>query len=263
MKSKLLIIATTLFSQLNLPVNAQPGTGYSDVSILLKADTLTRSVLISNIMENKGGDQSPFIGAAYWSDSSNKFRCRSLLSFNYGILPTMIKPEQIVRAELVLYPLELQTTAGQSSNTPNNLIVRRILEPWEDSLASWSNQPATDTRSESAKQLPRKKKETAVKFNVTGIVKDMFQYGNNGFLISNMDSLSAAYTQWFASARYDDESIRPALLLTVAVPYSLRNDPGIPPLPMTASDRAELMQTYFRPEPVTTTPPVPKEPIKE
>lgn len=263
MINKLLIAAITILSLLSHQSNAQPGTVYSDVSILLKADTLTKSVLISNIGEDKSGNQSPFIGAVSWSDSSRKYQCRSLLSFNYGLLPTMIKPDQIVRAELVLYPLELQTTKEKSANSPNTLIVRRVLQPWEDSLANWSNQPQADTRSNAAKLLPPKKKEVAVKFNVTALVKDMFQYGNYGFQISNTDSFYTAYSQWFASARYDDESIRPALLLTVAVPYSLRNDPGIPPLPMTASDRAELIQTYFRPEPVTTTPPVPKEPIKE
>lgn len=61
--------------------------------ILLKADTTIKSVLISNLFVDRAGDQSPVIGAAAW-------QCRSLIAFDYGMLPVLIKPDQITNAQL-------------------------------------------------------------------------------------------------------------------------------------------------------------------
>lgn len=252
----LLITATSFFSSRSA---AQVSTRYSDVSILLTSDSNSRSVLLSNIVANKGGDQSPFIGAATWSDSSNKWQCRSLLAFDYGTLPWTIRPEQLVRAELLLYPLQVKNETEKLNTNPLKLSVKRVLRPWEDSVTNWLNQPPADSRSEITKQIPVKKKDNTVKINVTELVKDMFQFGNNGFLIGNIDSITQS--KWFASARYEDKDLRPALLLTFSVPYVVNNDQGIPPLPLTAKDKRELLDMYVRPEPVVVTPP--KEPVKD
>ena len=61
-----LVLSITIFSA---QVSAQSFAGFSEVSIILKADSSAKSVLVSNLFEDRAGDQSPFIGTAAWLDS--------------------------------------------------------------------------------------------------------------------------------------------------------------------------------------------------
>ena len=244
---------------------AQPLTAYSDMSVWLKADTTSKSVLVSNLFEDRAGDQSPVIGTAAWFDKGKQLQCRSLLAFDYGILPRLIKPEQITSAQLILNPVQLENTKEDVENQKSKFIIRRVLQPWEDSLTTWMNQPLSNSGDEVTKMVSPKKKDRTVKIDVTKMVKDMFLFGNNGFLICNPDSLETnnSFSQWFASAKNANENIRPVLVINYAVPYSYSpyQNQKMPPLPMTAKDRAELMQIYFRPETGTSGPV--KEPVKD
>lgn len=244
---------------------AQTVTGYSDMSVMFKADTTTKSVLVSNLFEDRAGDQSPIIGAAGWFDKGRQLQCRSLLAFDYGILPRLIKSDQITSARLILNPVQLENTDANTQNKNSRIMVRRVLQPWEDSLTTWINQPLSNSGGEVKKEVPVKKKDRTVNIDVTKMVKDMFEFGNNGFLICNPDSLETnnSFSQWFASAKNENENIRPVLVINYAVPYSYSpyQNQKMPPLPMTAKDRAELMQIYFRPETGTSGPV--KEPVKD
>lgn len=108
--------------------------------------------------------------------------------------------------------------------------------------------------------MPAKKNDRSVKIDVTKMVKDMLVLGNNGFVICNQDSLQnvSSYSQWVASAKNENENIRPVLVIHYAVPYysSQNQNQKITALPMTAKDRDDLMKIYFRPEPIIVTPPV-------
>ncbi len=243
-------------------LSAQSFTAYSDMSVILKADTTSKSVLVSNLFEDRAGDQSPFIGTAAWFDKGKQLQCRSLLAFDYGILPVLIKPEQITSAQLILNPVQLENANYNAQNKNSELIIRRVMQPWEDSFTTWINQPLSNNGNEVTKLVAEKKKDRTVKIDVTKLVKDMFLLGNYGFLISNQYSSEkiTSFSQWFASAKNENENIRPVLIINYAIPYSYSQNQKIPPLPMTAKDRDELMQIYFRPEPVTTTPPI--EPVK-
>ncbi|MEO6611407.1 MAG: DNRLRE domain-containing protein [Chitinophagaceae bacterium] len=259
--------AIIFFLSFHLTVSAQSYTSYTGMSTVLKADTNTHSALVSNLFEDRAGDQSPVLGTAGWSDKGKHFQCRSLLIFNYGALPAIIKPEHIISADLILNPVQLD---GSVMNEEKNstFIVRRILQPWEDSLTSWANQPLANYGDEVVKIIKPNKKDRTVKIDVTRLVKDMFRFGNNGFLICNGDSLekTGTFSQWFASARNEDYNIRPSLVIYYEVAYKpVAPNDKIPPLPLTARDKQELMDMYFRKEPVTTTAPVvpPPTPIKE
>ena len=263
--TKLLVAVTFLIFSNSTQIFSQSVTGYSDLSIMIKADTTSKSVLLSNLFEDRAGDQSPIIGAAVWFDKGKHLQCRSLLAFDYGILPRLIKPDQITSARLILNPVQLENTDANTENKNSKIIVRRVLQPWEDSLTTWINQPLSNSGDEVKKEVPVKKKDRTVNIDVTKMVKDMFQFGNNGFLICNPDSLEKdnSFSQWFASAKNDNENIRPVLVINYAVPYNYSQSANqkIPALPMTAKDRTELMQMYFRPDPGTGTPL--KEPVKD
>ena len=264
--STLLTVSLSIF--ISSAVTAQSYSQYSDYSIILKADSNSRSVLLSNLLETKPGNQSPIIGTAAWTDLGRQLQCRSLLSFDYGVLPKVIDVEKISKAELFLVPLQINSTIDNSDKQFSKFIVQRVVEQWDDSLATWSNQPHADIKGEVIKQINPKKKDKLVKINVTDMVKNMFLLGNNGFLIKYEDSLSAAasFSHWFASAKNENEDLRPLLVITLEyhIPYNTFTNDKMKPLPLTARDRQEMMDNYFRPEPVVVTPPAPvKEPIKE
>jgi hypothetical protein len=254
--STLLTVSLAIF--ITSALSAQTYSGYTDFSVILKADSNSRSVLLTNLLEKEPGNQSPIIGTAAWTDQGRQLQCRSLLSFNYGVLPNVIRAEQIVKAQLILMPLQINSAIANNDKQFSKFIVQRVLEPWEDSLATWSNQPLADIKNEVTKQINPKKKDKLVKIDVTDIVKNMFLLGNNGFMIKHEDPLAAAasFSHWFASAKNENEDLRPVLVITLGYPLSPYTSTKdiIPPLPMTARDRDEMMRNYIRPEPVIITP---------
>ncbi len=259
------LVVIILFLSIQSTLSAQSFTSYSDMSVVLKADTNTHSALVSNLFEDRAGDQSPFIGTAGWFDKGKHLQCRSLLAFNYGALPAFIKPEHIISADLILNPVELEG-ASINREQSSTFIVRRILQPWEDSLTTWISQPLANYGDEVVKIIKPNKKDRTIKIDVTKLVKDMFRFGNNGFLICNGDSLekTGTFSQWFASARNENYNIRPSLVIYYEVAYTpVAPNQKIPPLPLTAKDKQELMDMYFRREPVSTSPPVVSPPVKE
>lgn len=278
MKNTPKLILAYLIILISLSVSAQTYSGFSDRSIVLKSDTTTKSVLISNLLEDRVGDISPIIGAAAWSDHNKKLQCRSLLYFNYGILPLYIRPDQITEAKLILRPVEINTIEQASQLAAREFIVRRVVEPWEDSMTSWLTQPASNPGDETIKSISENKIGKPVRIDVTEIVKNMFRYGNNGFMISYRDSVetSSFLSQWFASARYEKEKLRPELIISWSYPLlvsSFPNDdfPQMTPIPRDLSRGAMAYANMYTgqepvPVPVIKTddpaPPPPKDPIK-
>ena len=262
MKNFTLSFLTLLVTFFSAKVSAQSFAGYSEVSIIFKADSTAKSALVSNLLADRTGDQSPIMGAAAWLDSGKQLQCRSFLSFDYRNMPGFIKPEQITSAQLILNPLQLGNALDNNENQLSKFTVRRVTKPWEDSLTNWLTQPTSTSEFEVTKLLSPKKRDRTVKIDVTKIVRDMFRFGNNGFMIGYKDSADKAafLSQWFASARNENENIRPMLVISYEVQYIRSPDQNYPALPMTARDRQELIQNYVRPEPVIVTPPT--EPVK-
>ncbi|HWR32089.1 MAG TPA: DNRLRE domain-containing protein [Chitinophagaceae bacterium] len=251
-----------------LSASAQTYSGFSERSILLKSDTNTKSVLISNLLEDRVGDISPIIGAAAWADNNKKLQCRSLLYFNYGILPLYISPDQITEARLILRPVEMNTTEQATGPDSREFIVRRVVEPWEDSMTSWLTQPAWNHGDESIKSIPENKKGKKVWIDVTEIVRNMFLYGNNGFMLSYRDSLESEsfLSQWFASARYEDKRLRPELLINYSLPVYSYSSLDIWPIyrGFTPTRSAfGIMQEYPVQQPVLNNPSSPKQDIPQ
>ncbi len=257
MRNSTLFFVLLLVINFSTKVTAQSFAGFSQVSIVLKADSSTKSVLVSNLVADRTGDQSPIIGTAAWLDSDRQLQCRSFLAFDYGMLPQVIKAEQIISAQLILNPLQVGNIE-EAAYQPSKIAVRRVLQPWEGSLTNWLTQPSSTTENEAIKIIPQKKKDRTVKIDVTKIVRSMFEFGNNGFMISYKDSLAkAAFTsQWFASGKNENENIRPLLVINYEVPYQRNYDQKYTALPLTAQDRREMLQNYIRPEPIIETPPV-------
>lgn len=278
--TKLATVSLAIFA--STVVSAQTYSGFSDASIVLKADSTTRSTLITNLLADRVGDMSPIIGTAAWAENNKKLQCRSLIAFDYGILPKLLKPEQIVEAQLILRPVEFNTVESINGVPSPKFHVQRIVEPWEDSLTSWLTQPASEVADETVKQVDVYRKRKTVKIDVTEIVKNMFRYGNNGFMIRNEDSLETAVfiSQWFASAKNEDEKLRPQLVIkwSYAVVDYYNTDRNFVDMALNGWRRTQL--TYQQPmgqpvynghEPVPAPvipndnppPPPPKTPVKD
>ena len=255
-KSRLLTAFLSLFVSTFVFGQTYPGNPV-DFSVLLKADSNSRSVLLSNVLKDQPGNKSPIIGAAGWIEEGKQLQCRSLLFFNYGQLPKTMRADMIKKAELILIPVRVNNSSDNNNHQASNFIIQRVLEPWADTLATWIHQPLADDKDKVARQVNPNKKDKPVKIDVTQIVKNMFRYGNNGFMIRYKDSLdqSTALSHWFASTKYENKDLRPLLLITFGFESNVLSTDMIPPLPMTARDRNEMMQNYFRPEPVIATPP--------
>ena len=209
----------SLFCFIAFSVTAQQ-TGYGDITYRFKSDTTTQSVLISNLLADNVGSGSPIIGTAAWTDKQSMFECRSLLSFFYGGLPAIYRPDQIIEARLILKPIVIPAQ-NVSVHTPR-FVISRITKEWNDTSVNWNTQPETDNKGEVMKSVNENKKEKAITVDVTTIVKSMFVYGNNGFMISYRDSLSdPGMFQWFASARNEVQTLRPELEIRFATgPYT-------------------------------------------
>lgn len=194
----------------------------SNQTVTLISGYTTKSVLLSNLLSDRVGDMSPVIGTAAWSDSGRQLQCRSLLEFNYLSLPKMIldDPSVIYSAELILFPLQVVFTKSDVDK-PSKFIVSRVLETWQDSSTLWVNQPAADSSSQVVKVIKKKQKNSPVKVDVTGQVKDMILYGNKGFMISqeNSPEMSMALGQLFASPKNEEENLHPLLIIKYPPAY--------------------------------------------
>ncbi len=205
---------------------------YSDHSLTLRSDFPSKMVLLSNSFSDKIGDISPIIGAASWTDSGRQLQSRSLLEFNYRFLPKEIinDPSLIISAELILYPVEIASSPDDAGK-PAKFFVRRVLECWEDSTTVWINQPAADSSRHVAEILKKKQKNKPVRVDVTRLVWDMLRFGNQGFMICNENSPEQpiALSQWFASPKYDNEKMRPQLVINFRI-WSHSMEPEIRPM---------------------------------
>jgi hypothetical protein len=180
---------------------------------IIRSDSTSRSALLTSFSD-KPGDQSQLLatGMLYGGDSITE--CLSLLAFDYSQLPTRFKPENILEARLILFPLRLENEELTGNNSFNGeIVLKRVIENWDDSLATWKNKPATDEEDVIVKKIRSGIKEGIVDINVTKQVRQMMKEGNYGFLISSKMSSKdeKGDIQWFASVKHEDKILRPVL----------------------------------------------------
>ena len=171
---------------------------------------------------------SPLIGTAAWVKNKKRYEVRSLLAFEYGEkqLLKRVPNAQFVKAELILHPIFMEDNEKDrdeikaDKKLSTGISIRRITEPWDDTLACWADQPETSFGDEIVTVVGWKDwtryKDRPLKIDVTSQVKNMFQFGNYGFYITYTDSMPGRMkaTHWIASAKYPDHYFRPELVIT-------------------------------------------------
>ena len=193
----------------------------SILKIILESDSSTKSVFVSNLKEDKAGDMSPVIGAATWMDNGKELLCRSLLEFNYNLIPVEIldNPLLILQAELVLYPIHTEFAVNDNAKT-SVIHIRQVLDKWEDSSTTWNTQPKTNFENQSSVTIETKNTD------VTDIVLNNIIKGkNNGFMIVPDENRNTSFSagQLFASPKNENPGIRPQLVLYVAYQKDMKH----------------------------------------
>ena len=189
------------------------------LKIVLESDSSTKSVLVSNIKADKTGDMSPVIGAANWMDNGKELLCRSLLEFDFNLLPVEIlnNPILILKADLVLYPINTEFADNDNAKT-SALYIRQVLDKWEDSSAMWNNQPSASFENQKSATIKTKNKNIPASIDVTEIVfNSIFKEKNNGFMIVYDDTHKKSFAagQLFASPKNENPAIRPQLVIYI------------------------------------------------
>jgi len=190
------------------------------LKIILESDSSTKSVLVSNIIEDKAGDMSPVIGAANWLDNDKELLCISLLEFNFNLIPVEIlnNPSLILQADLVLYPINTEFAVNDQAKT-SVIYIRQVLDKWQDSSTSWNNQPNTNFENQHSATIETKNKNSPASIDVTDIVlNNIFKDTNNGFMIFYDENRNKSFAagQLFASPKNENSAIRPQLVLYIA-----------------------------------------------
>jgi hypothetical protein len=190
------------------------------LKIILESDSSTKSVLVSNIIEDKAGDMSPVIGAANWLDNGKKLLCISLLEFNFNLIPVEIlnNPSLILQADLVLYPINTEFAVDDQAKT-SVIYIRQVLDKWQDSSTSWNNQPNTNFENQHSATIETKNQNSPASIDVTDIVlNNIFKGTNNGFMIFYDENRNKSFAagQLFASPKNENSAIRPQLVLYIA-----------------------------------------------
>jgi hypothetical protein len=189
------------------------------LKIILETDSSTKSVLVSTIQEDKAGDMSPVIGAANWTDKGKELRCRSLLEFDFTLLPVEIQnnPSLILQADLVLYPLSTEFAVNDQAKK-SIVMIRQVLDQWEDSSTRWNHQPLTNPDNQHSLKIEANNRNSPARIDVTDMVlSNIVKEKNNGFIIlyDEKPKKTVAAGQLFASPKHEDPALRPQLVLYV------------------------------------------------
>ena len=215
--------ALLLMVSFSIPdVNAQVYYSATARQVLLRADSSSKSAVVSNSTDQRG-DLSQLLAACYFRTGEGLLECRSYLSFNLNQLDKEMDVQKISSAKLILFPLQL----GEDTNlvyyeNSRKIVVRKVNNDWEDSLIRWNNQPvAADGNGVSQKIRPGVQKG-AVVVDVTILVKRMLQNGDFGFVVSceGPQKNSDDDISWFGSARNENIDARPVLLIDFIAPMA-------------------------------------------
>jgi hypothetical protein len=191
------------------------GLRTGEQSFIIPSDSTSQSVLISDLMADQSGYQSPIIGTGAWSDVGKDIQAKSLLFFNVKQYAADLKAADIVRVDLILLPVNIEKN-DEVIHFPR-IAVRRVIQPWEDSATTWKNQPDVSLSDEVSYTLSSLKKTNYYKINITRLFRNMLRFGNYGFQISYPENKETVepFSRWFASPKSEEPNLRPFLLITI------------------------------------------------
>jgi hypothetical protein len=198
-------------------------TGVKTISITIKAPQeytttlqLNQSPLDAHLQvvgsTNASDPSAPELVAAAWTVNGELSYSRGLVKFDLSSIPANAR---ITSAKLTLYsnPTPLNGNhVDANSGSDNTLFLQRVTTNWTTSV-TWQTQPSTDASSQIIIPHTSQSMLDITDLDVTGLVKDMRQYGNYGFMIRLKNEV--LYTsRIFCSSKYSNTSKHPKLVVT-------------------------------------------------
>lgn len=147
----------------------------------------------------------------YGKNLSNGTR-RSLIQFDLSTIPTYAI---IDRAKLALYHNSEtpEPTGGHSiMGDSNSSFLQRVIEPWEENLVTWFNQPSTTTENQVTLAESKGIKEDYLDIDVTAIIQDMVSNPSSSYgLMLKLKSEQYYRAMIFASSDHPNKNYHPKL----------------------------------------------------
>jgi hypothetical protein len=176
----------------------------------------------------------PIMSYMAWTASGGKIYTRNLLKF--ADLSTIPSGSTITSAKLFLYGIPSAPTGdfGNStySGSPYNTYgtnrgwIYELAAPFS-TTTTWRTQPSYLHTDSVAIPASNSRWSADDSMDVTALVAHMFVSGNHGFIIK-LDTEVNYRERLFASSRYSDTTMHPALRVTYVPPASVKNIAGVP-----------------------------------
>jgi len=132
---------------------------------------------------------------------------RALIHFNLSVIPD---EAIITSAKLNLYALGPAGTLQGHTGLNNNVLIQRITEYWSEDSVTWNNQPPSSSINEVVLHSSSSAIQDYLNIEVSGLVNDMMNEGNYGFILKLVDE-SPTNALLFCSSDYPDTLKHPKL----------------------------------------------------
>lgn len=160
-----------------------------------------------------------FLGAHSWTNSGIPDTSRSLIEFD---LDQIASGSHIVSAHLSLYNNPTTNFAGGEHSTfsgLNSAYIRRIVQPWDETLVTWFTQPATTTLHQASIPASSGPHDDYINIDVTQLVQDMVDSAATSFGFEIRLVREQYYRALvFASSDCADPNLRPRLIISYEEP---------------------------------------------
>lgn len=185
-----------------------------DTILTLSPSNSPTETFVYSYYPNTPGIGTTNLLAAAWTHNGTPSTARSLLKFDF-----LIPAGATVRsAKLSLYAASPHPNSGNLIDahygTSNAMAVQRVTSVWNATNVTWNSQPSTTTVNQVVLPNSTSASQNDTDIDVTQLVKDMQQYGNNGFSLKLINEIHYNSRQYFSSY-HSDPAKHPKLVITL------------------------------------------------
>jgi hypothetical protein len=186
--------------------------GCSDSLLVLRPINNPNEGYAYSYFPNSAGNGIAEFMVAAWTHNSTPSVGRSFLRFDYS-LPA---GATILSAKLSLYAVPNPNSGNlvdAHSGANNAMYIQRVTSYWTGTTATWNNQPSVTPYNQVTVPTTTSSFQNDTDIDVTQLVKDMQQFGNNGFALQ-LVSENYYNIRQYASSFHTDTTKHPKLVIT-------------------------------------------------
>ncbi|MBK6840413.1 MAG: DNRLRE domain-containing protein [Bacteroidetes bacterium] len=197
-----LLVAVLIFSSFVL--NAQ-------TTISLRLDPNGADAAVDDWYPNGNYPNETDYCSGTWTINGTQVSWRSFLKFDLSMIP----PGSIVNsAHLSLYYANPNSfnDQHQSLTSSNESVLQRVLDPWQENLVAWNNQPNVTSIDQVILPQSTSGTQDYTNMDVSAMVQEMVNSGNYGFGLRQVNEMPYG-RMIFASGDHPDTNQRPLLIV--------------------------------------------------